>query len=181
MREWLDEKYDEWEANNKDEIRTHINKHHSIYLYGDYGTGKTHFMKWLAKKYYKMGHSVYISMFADINRIIKKEINERQNGIFNKSVETKMKECRVLCIDDLGNEYMTPYTHELLTTIINYRYVHKDTKATYITSNYSPDELYNIYEKAVGDVKAGQLISRLMTFGVIKLDSINHRQEREYK
>ena len=177
--EWVDSKYDNWDANNKQEIRNHINKNHSIYLFGDYGTGKTHFIKWLAKKYWNMGHTVYLSMFADISRLIKKEIDDRKNGIYNKSVETKMKECTVLCIDDLGNEYMTAYTHELLITIIDYRYVNK--KATFITSNYSPEELYNIYEKAIGEVKAGQLISRIMTFGAIKLDSKNHRQEKEYK
>ena len=73
---------------------------------------------------------------------------------------------------------MTEYTHELLITIINYRYVNQ--KATLITSNYSPDELYNIYEKAIGEVKAGQLISRIMTFGAIELKSKNHRIEKEY-
>lgn len=177
--EWQSNKYDQWNAANKEEIKTHINKHHSIYLYGDYGTGKTHFIKWLAKKYWSMGHIVYVAMFSDISKLIKKEITDRKNGIFNKSAETKMKECKVLCIDDLGNEYMTSFTHELLVTIIDYRYVNK--KATFITSNYSPEELYNIYEKAIGEVKTGQLISRLMTFGPIRLKAKNFREEGEYK
>ena len=177
-KEALNSKYDEWEALNKVEIINHVNTKHSIYLWSQYGLGKTHFLKYASKKYHLQGHLVFIAMFADINRQIKEEINLRKNGIINKSIETKMKECKVLCIDDLGNEYMTEYTHELLITIINYRYVNQ--KATLITSNYSPDELYNIYEKAIGEVKAGQLISRIMTFGAIELKSKNHRIEKEY-
>lgn len=177
-KEALDSKYDVWEANNKEEIVKHINAHHSIYLYSEFGTGKTHFLKWAAKRYHKQGHYVYISMFADINRAIKEEITLRKNGVINKSIESKMKDCKVLCLDDIGNEYMTAYTHELLITIINYRYEHH--KATLITSNYSPEELLNIYEKAIGEVKAGQLISRIMTFGVKELEAINYRQKLEY-
>jgi len=177
-KEVLSAKYDEWNAINKQQIREHININHSIYLHSQYGKGKTHFLKWAAKKYHQQGHSVYIALFADINRQIKDEMNLRKNGIYNKSIESYMKDCKVLMIDDLGNEYMTPYTHELLVTIINHRYVHN--KATLITSNYSPEELYNIYEKAIGDVKAGQLISRIMTFGVIELQAENYRQKLEY-
>ena len=177
-KEALNSKYDNWEANNKDEIVKHINANHSIYLHSEYGTGKTHFLKWVSNRYHNQGHYVYIAMFADISRAIKEEINLRKNGVINKSIESKMKDCKVLCIDDLGNEYMTAYTHELLITIINHRYEHK--KATLITSNYSPEELYNIYEKAIGEVKAGQLISRIMTFGSIELQAINYRQKLEY-
>ena len=174
----IDKKYNEWTAVNKEEIRTHINKKHSIYLHSDYGTGKTHFLYWLAKRYQNQRLSVYIGLFSDISRLIKKEIGDRQNGIVNKSIETKMIECDVLCLDDLGNEYMTAFTHELLVGVINHRYVHK--KPTFITSNYSPKELYNIYEKAIGEVKAGQLVSRIMTFGAVELKADNYRAKNEY-
>lgn len=177
-KEVLNVKYDDWNAINKEQIKQHINTKHSIYLWSEYGLGKSHMLKWLAKRYHNQGHYVYLAMFADISRQIKEEINLRKSGIITTPLETKMKECKVLCIDDLGNEYMTQYTHELLITIINYRYVHK--KATFITSNYNPEELYAIYEKAIGEVKAGQLISRILTFGSIELQSKNYRQELEY-
>ena len=178
-KEILKNKYDEWNADNKDKIVSHINKHHSIYLYSQYGLGKTHFLKWLAKRYYNQQHQVYIAMFADISREIKKEIGLRKAGIFNKSLEESMRECKVLCLDDLGNENMTPNTHELLITVINFRYT--NNKSTFITSNYNPEELYNIYSKAIGGVKAGQLISRIMTLGDIELLSENIREKLEYK
>lgn len=177
-RLWSQEKYNEWDAINKEEIRAHINKRHSIYLHSEYGTGKTHFLLWLAKKYYNMGYSVYFAMFADISRELKKEIGDRQGGIYNKSINTKMRECDILCIDDLGNEQMTPFTHEALVTVINHRYVHK--KPTFITSNYDPKALYNIYKKEIGEMKAGQLITRLQTFGVIELKAIDYRKKYEY-
>lgn len=174
----IDKKYDEWNAINKDEIVKHINERHSIYLHSDYGMGKTHFLYWLAKRYQEQGLSVYIGFFSDINRELKKEIGDRQNGIFNKSIETKMRECRVLCIDDLGNEYMTPFTHEVLSGVINYRY--KNKLPTFITSNYNPKQLKNIYEKAIGEIKTGQLISRIMTFGAVELKAENYRAKYEY-
>ena len=172
-------KYDEWNANNKQEIVNHINKHHSIYLYGKYGTGKTHFLYWLSKKYQEQGASIYISMMGDINRKIKQEINDRKNDIYNKSEETKMRECTVLCIDDLGNEYMTQFVHEVLSTVINYRYI--NNLPTFITSNYTLKELYNVYSQSVGETKAGQIVSRVMKFGAIKLDAINYRKELDMK
>ena len=175
---WSKEKYNEWDAINKEEIKNHINKRHSIYLHSEYGTGKTHFLLWLSKKYYNQGYGIYFAMFADISRDLKKEIGDRQGGVFNKSINTKMRECDVLCIDDLGNEQMTPFTHEALVTAINYRYM--NDKATFITSNYSLKALYNIYEKEVGSTKAGQLITRIKTFGEIELKAIDYRKKYEY-
>ena len=175
----MHDKYDTWSASNKDEIVKHVNKYHSIYLHGKYGTGKTHFLKWITRQYRKQGHYVYYGMFADVARVIKDEFNLRKNGIYNTRIEDKMKSCKILCLDDLGNENMTNYTHELLVTVINHRYEHN--KATFITSNYTPKELYEIYLKQIGEIKAGQLISRIMTFGEKQLISKNWRKELEYK
>lgn len=180
-REWLNQRYDEWNAINKDEIRQHVNKYHTIYLWGMYGRGKTHFLKYASKKYFQNGNDVFFEKLSDTFMRIKKEISERNNGIFNKSRETRMKECDVLCIDELGNENMTAFTYEFLINIIDYRYVYN--KSTLIASNYDLQTLYSKYKqnKDIGETKSGQLISRLKTLGEIELQSINHRAVKEYK
>jgi DNA replication protein DnaC len=177
-RIWDDEKYNKWNADNKEQIRKHINNRHSIYLWSKYGLGKTHFLLWLSKKYCYQGYNVFYAMFSDISRELKKEIGLRQAGIFNKSIDTKMRECDMLCIDDLGNEQMTAFTHEALVGVINYRYQYK--LPTFVTSNYNPKELYNIYKNEIGEVKAGQLITRIQTFGVLELKAEDYRKKYEY-
>jgi DNA replication protein DnaC len=174
----LEERYDDWNADNKEQILNHINARHSIFLHSKYGRGKTHFLKWLSKRYNEQGHWVYYSMFANTARRIREEIDLRRNGIYKTRIEDVMKDCKILCLDDCGNENMTANTHELLITVINHRYEHK--KPTFITSNYSPKELARIYATQIGEVKAGQLVSRILTFGSIELQSKNYRQETEY-
>lgn len=167
-------KFRQWEADNKEEIIAHVNKKHSIYLWGKFGTGKTHFLFWLANKYNLQGHQVYIDLFADISRKLKQEIaHQRSTGEIRVSEVTKMQESELLFIDDIGNEKMSDFIHESLASVINYRYINE--RPTFITSNYSLKELYNVWVEQIGDVKAGQLVSRIKTFGAIEIKSKNWR------
>jgi DNA replication protein DnaC len=76
-----------------------------------------------------------------------------------------------LLIDDIGNEKMTEFVHEALQVVIDHRYLHK--KPTFITSNYSLKELYDLWTGKIGEVKAGQLVRRIKTFGAIELQGKN--------
>ena len=42
--------YDSWEASNKVDIMKHVKDNWNIFLWGDVGLGKTHFLYWLANQ-----------------------------------------------------------------------------------------------------------------------------------
>lgn len=132
-----DEKYKTVEIPELDNIKKLINKHHNLYAWGEQGCGKTHFLYWLANKYNLMGAGVYISKWSEINQLIEEELKPE----FRKevSLRVKLKNVELLFIDDLGNERMTPKSAEILSTVIDHRYL--NDKPTFITSNYSINEL----------------------------------------
>jgi len=162
------ERYKEFSCDNRDEIIKHINAKNSIYLWGKYGIGKSHFLKWAANKYNLQGKSIYYSLVAEINRKLRKEIQfSKATGEVMRSEIDKMKDINVLLLDDLGNEKMTEFIAEAMQVVIDHRYTHK--KPTFISSNYSIAELFKVYEKAIGTVKAGQLVRRIKVFGAIEI------------
>ncbi len=178
--EILEEKYKTFECDNLDEIKVLVNKYHNLYLYGTQGYGKTHFLKWLGNKYNLMGKSVYLSKWSEINKVIQNEPRpEYREG---KSMHEILKQIDILMIDDLGNETMTPQSAEMLSVVIDYRYVKR--KPTFIASNYSIDELgkhYNdtkYYGQAVMPYHlAKQITTRLddKDSGVIEIKGKNWR------
>ena len=164
-------KYEDFTAHNKQEIKDQLNKHNTIYLYGTYGKGKTHFCKHVQYKYAR--HKVVYRLSAELHRELIKEIQDQKSGNYYIGIIDRMCDCDVLLLDDLGNEHMSEFVHEALSVVIDTRYIehNKDNPRpmkTIITSNYTLEELYTIWRSKIGDVKAGQLISRLKTFGVIE-------------
>ena len=170
------EKYKTCTAHNAQEIKDHVNKHHTLYLWGKYGKGKTHFLKHVQ---YKLGG--FYCMSAQLHKTLLDEIEwKNSTGSPKKSIVTKMQEAKILLLDDLGNEYMSEFVHEALSIVIDHRYyLHNlDTPPdmrTIITSNYSLNDLYKVWTKKIGEVKAGQLVSRLKSFGAIELKGDNWR------
>lgn len=166
-------KYSKFEADNKQEITNNVNTKHTIYLYSRYGKGKTHFLKYCERKY--ATNYVIYRVSAELHQELLSEIKwQKATGQAKKSIVSKMKECDVLLLDDLGNEKMSEFVHEALSVVIDHRYMkHNQDKPanirTLITSNYSLKELYNIWTEKIGKMKAGQLVSRLKTFGAIEL------------
>ena len=164
----LQERYKQFTCDNRDEIIKHINTKNSIYLYGKYGLGKSHFLKWAANKYNLQGKSIYYSLVAEINRKLRKEVQySMSTGESIRSEVDKMKDIDVLLLDDIGNEKMTEFIAEAMQVVIDHRYTHK--KPTFISSNYSINELFKVYEKSIGTVKAGQLARRIKVFGEIQI------------
>lgn len=162
-------KYDKFECGNTNEIINHVARHNSIYLWGESGKGKTHFLNYIKRQ--KGG---LLIMSAEMNEQLKKEIkypNELQKGI-----KTRMKETPYLYLDDLGNEKMSEYVQEALQIVIDYRY--RKALPTYITSNYSLASLYKMWGQPdkIGEVKARQLVDRIRTFGAIEIKGKNYRK-----
>lgn len=160
----LDSIYEEFSCYNFDEIKELINKYHNLYLYGEQGYGKTHFLYWLANTYNKQGHNVYIAKWSEINQLIKEESKERY--LQSSSLRVRLQEIKILFIDDLGNDFTNQESAEILSTVIDHRYINH--KPTFITSNYSLQELGKHYTetKAYGQPLmpyhlAKQIVSRL--------------------
>ena len=173
----LNPKYNEFTCDNIDEIKNHINKHHSIYLHGSYGFGKTHFSYWCANQYNLKGHNVYVILSSELSQMLKEEISRSQTmGSYykEKPLREKVKDVQILFLDDLGNEKMSEFVGEFISTIIDHRYI--ENKPTYITSNYTLEELHNKWEKPLGKHMTKQLLSRIKTFGVVQIKSTNWRK-----
>lgn len=168
-------KYLTFECDNLDEIRNHINKYHSIYAHGKYGVGKTHMLHWLAQTYNNRGHHIFFELAAQIHHDLINEINyTKATGEYKISITKRMQLSELLFIDDLGNEKMTDFVHECLQIVIDYRY--RNDMPTFITSNYTLNELFDKWRTTIGDVKAGQLVSRIKTFGAVEIKGRNRRK-----
>jgi primosomal protein DnaI len=102
-------------------------------------------------------------------RQTKDQIYKRKNGlVVDYDIITRMKKVDMLMLDDLGNEYITEYNiSEVLQNVLDYRY--KYEKATIITSNYTLDELFEMYAEVVGGQRAAQIVTRIKTFGAIEM------------
>jgi len=163
----------EWEHDQKDEIISAIKDKKSLYLYGDVGTGKTTFLKWLANYLNKKGNNIHLDTTFNIARNIKASFN-RQFEQGEQTIIDKLQQVEYLFLDDVGSERKTEYNiMEIMWPIIDYRYAHK--KSTFISSNYSIEQLYELYGKAIGHIAIRPLVSRLKTYGVINLKGRNFR------
>ena len=177
------DKYKTWSAVNRDEIIKHIKHNKNLYLHGKVGRGKSHFLYWLANTINLKGKNVYIDTLSNINRNVKSEFNSNlEYGA--KSMIEKLQDIDYLFIDDVGNENRTEFTvMEILFPIIDFRYV--NNKPTFISSNYSIEELYKLYSNSVNgknsiDEKLSSqqiapIMSRIKTFGEIEIKGGNWR------
>jgi len=163
------DRFKEFDCDNKQDILNQLNETKQAYIVGPYGVGKTHFIYYVANKYNLQDKSVYVELFADSVRKVKEEMNSNSKHTINL-----MATVDILFIDDLGNEYSTEFIiSDILQPIIDYRYLHN--KPTIITSNYTLEELLEIYTQKVTPQKAAQIISRIKTFGSIEMIGNNRR------
>jgi DNA replication protein DnaC len=106
-----------------------------LYLFGDIGTGKTHLAAGAAIRFVERGYPVRVYRAADIVTMLHTAVGE-------KTVETvmdRLKNVRVLVIDDFGAEHLTEFMTAEWYDLLDYRY--RQYAATIITSNVRPDNL----------------------------------------
>jgi primosomal protein DnaI len=164
------DKYLRFTCDNWNEIKELFKTKRNLYVWGKTGRGKTHMEYFMANYYNKKGLNVYVELFSETMRKVKAEFDVDKTKVIVK----RMKDTQILFIDDLVNEMSTKFSiQEVLINILNYRYEH--SKPTVITSNYNLDELFREYANIVGVKGAGQIVSRLKTYGVIEIKSKDWR------
>lgn len=122
----------------------------NILMRGNTGLGKTHLSLAIAREVIENGFGVIYCSTPEILSKLEKE-HFRKTYSDEDSEET-LKACDLLILDDLGSEFHTSFTKNIIYNIINFRLAYH--KPTIISTNLEFDELENAYSK--------RLISRLM-------------------
>jgi DNA replication protein DnaC len=108
-----------------------------LYLYGDVGTGKTHLAAGLAIRFVEGGYPVRVYRAADVANRLRTAVRQGE-GAFETLVG-RLKNVRVLVLDDFGAEHMTEFLAAEWYDILDYRY--RTLGATIITANVGPEML----------------------------------------
>jgi DNA replication protein DnaC len=106
-----------------------------LYITGGIGTGKTHLAAGTAIRLIERGYPVRVYRATDVATMLRGAVAE--NSV--ETVMNRLKNVRVLVIDDFGTEHMTDFLASEWFDIFDYRY--RQHAATIITSNLHPDDL----------------------------------------
>ena len=137
------------------------------FLYGKAGIGKSTIMSNVAKQFNDEGRNIIYELANNISTSLKNFDN-------NDKKMKELQEVEILFIDDFAREVMTKWViMNIFNPILQYRIDNNMT--TYLTCNYSLEELFNIIKRETDQVSADALIDRISTLGVYNLKDKNHR------
>ncbi len=122
----------------------------SLLMIGGAGLGKTHLASSIAHCVLEKGYSVVYESAQNV-------VNAFESVRFGRdsSVDTeKFNSCELLIIDDLGTEFITPFSVSVFFNLLNYRII--NSKSTIVTTNMSLKEIEasykeRIYSRLLGD------------------------------
>jgi len=104
------------------------------YLYGGFGSGKTHLLSVIKSKL--RGLALYITA-TDLNGLVFTATGDHKlDGLI-----AELAAAPVLLLDDLGTEHSSDYLYTALYTIINARYIRGSNAPIFVTSNLTQAEL----------------------------------------
>lgn len=130
-----------------------------LYLYGNFGCGKTYLISATLNELAKRGVKSGIIFWPDFLRSLKSKF---ENG-YEKEID-KIKKLPILCIDDIGAETTTSWSRdEVLCPIIQYRM--QEHLPTFFTSNLDYKNLeqhFSSTKDGVEKVKAKRIIERII-------------------
>ncbi|WP_105955925.1 primosomal protein DnaI [Apilactobacillus quenuiae] len=112
--------------------QNHKAYHQGIYLYGEFGVGKTFLMAAMANELVRNGYEVMLLHFPSF-------VTEMKNSIKNNTVAKKLdriKQMPLLILDDIGADDMSSWIRDdIFSVILEYRM--QNSLSTFFTSNYS--------------------------------------------
>ena len=133
-----------------------------LYLYGNFGCGKSYLVSATFNELAKEGIKSAIVFWPEFLRDLKASFNSEYKNEFNDKFNS-IKKAPLLLIDDIGAESVTAWSRdEILCPILQYRMDEK--LPTFFTSNLDLKALENHYAiTSKGDeiIKAGRIISRI--------------------
>ena len=142
----IKEFYDEYRKGNKPK---------GIYLYGNFGSGKSYITAALFNELAKNNIDSVIVHVPELIRSIKESFDTDYSDRFNM-----VKNCSLLLLDDIGAEYLTAWSRdEVLEPILQYRM--DENLPTFFTSNYNIKELENHFIINEDKMKAKRIIERI--------------------
>ena len=131
-----------------------------LYLYGEFGIGKSYILGCIANELKEKSISSMMIYVPEILRDLKAGFND---GTTNERYDA-IRNAEVLILDDLGAEDVTAWSRdEVITSILNYRMV--EQLPTFISSNFAIDDLVGryAYTKTNGkeETKALRMVERI--------------------
>ncbi|MBO5454050.1 MAG: ATP-binding protein [Clostridia bacterium] len=119
----------------------------NLLFYGGTGLGKTFLSSCIAKKVMDKGASVfYQSAYKIFSMFDKIKFDDEKDELVKFHTDNAY-DVDLLVIDDLGTEFITSYTAEVLFDLINTRF--NSGKKTIINTNLGPEELEKIYSARI--------------------------------
>lgn len=149
-------------TNNKD-VR-------GIYLYGNFGSGKSYFIAALFNELARKGYDSIIVYLPELIRSLKASFSNTEDNEF-ESRFNELKETPLLLLDDIGAENVTNWSRdEIIGSIVQYRM--ENNLPTFFTSNYSMDELARKLEGYNQDKLAANRIMERIKFISTEIEMI---------
>ena len=130
-----------------------------LYIYGNFGTGKTYFLSALANDLAQKCIKSIIVFMPDLSRNLK---NAMAENLLEERVNL-LKNVDVLMLDDLGGEMVSSWLRdEIIAPVIQYRML--NNKPIYITSNLDYNLLREHFASTKDDVdniKSNRILERI--------------------
>lgn len=139
------------------------NRGSGLYLYGEFGVGKTYLMGAIANDLTNRGHSVYFVHVPTFFREIKASLQD--HSFMEKITELENVDCLIL--DDIGAESFSPWLRdEVLGPIIQFRT--QNEKPILYTSNLDYDtlraHLADASKSQIDELKAFRIAERIRSY-----------------
>jgi hypothetical protein len=159
---------------SKQKIFNQLIKKENGFIRGGAGHGKTTLMLNVAKHFYKQRFNVMYDLAVNISNDLK-DFNNKEENTSQKI--NKYQDVDYLFIDDFARESLTPYKiMDIFNPIIQHRI--DNGLPTYINSNYSLDELFNMISEKVDKISADAFCDRVkFKLGLFKLEDKNYRRK----
>lgn len=133
----------------RDYARNFTSSSGSILMEGGTGLGKTHLSLAIAREIIDKGYGVIYGSAPDLISLLERENFSRDS---NHEMQTRLEQCDLLILDDLGTEFSSSFTKAAVYNLINARMIRE--KPTIISTNLDLAEMKNRY--------SDRLVSRLV-------------------